>query len=193
MGRLIQPRHYSSIRETALSGMPWAADNDCFQGLDTDAFARMLDTIQGLPGCLFVTVPDVVADAQATAALFDVWAPALERRGLPVALVAQDGLEHMEPWLRSQWHRYIRVMAHTEGYRIGEVKVPYRPRESGLSKFGLGRQPVSDIDEVTLNGVSPGATKKAFFALDSSTISFASSTTRKRSGGEPVDTDKLLK
>jgi glycosyltransferase involved in cell wall biosynthesis len=52
--------------------------------------------------------------------------------------------------LRSQWHRYILVMAHTEGYRIGEVKVPYRPRESGRSKFGLGRLPVSAIDVVTL-------------------------------------------
>src|ERR671929_630279 len=52
--------------------------------------------------------------------------------------------------LRSQWHRYILVMAHSEGYRIGEVKVPYRPREAGRSKFGLGRLPVSAIDVVTL-------------------------------------------
>ena len=56
-----------------------------------------------------------------------------------------DGLH-----LRSQWHRYILVMAHNEGYRIGEVKVPYRPREAGRSKFGLGRLPVSAIDVVTL-------------------------------------------
>jgi hypothetical protein len=41
-------------------------------------------------------------------------------------------------------------MAHHEGYRIGEVKVPYRPREAGRSKFGLGRLPVSAIDVVTL-------------------------------------------
>src|ERR671921_234231 len=52
--------------------------------------------------------------------------------------------------LRSQWHRYILVMAHHEGYRIGEVKVPYRAREAGRSKFGLGRLPVSAIDVVTL-------------------------------------------
>src|ERR671910_351833 len=52
--------------------------------------------------------------------------------------------------LRSQWHRYILVMAHHEGYRIGEVKVPYRPRAAGRSKFGLGRLPVSAIDVVTL-------------------------------------------
>ena len=53
----------SSIEETAAAGIPWAADNDCFQGLDAAAFVRMLDRIAGLPGCLFVTVPDVVGDA----------------------------------------------------------------------------------------------------------------------------------
>src|SRR5215831_7756970 len=47
--------------------------------------------------------------------------------------------------------------------------------------------------EVTLAGVSPGSAKKAFFALDSSTINFSSSTTRKRSDAGPLDTDKLLK
>lgn len=105
LGRLIQPRHTSSIETTSASGLPWAADNDCFQGLDELAFVRMIDRIKGLPGCLFVTVPDVVGDARATAAQFDKWAPALERRGLPLALVAQDGLEDMPDWLAFQMHR----------------------------------------------------------------------------------------
>jgi glycosyltransferase involved in cell wall biosynthesis len=52
--------------------------------------------------------------------------------------------------LRSQWHRYILVLAHHEGFRIGEVKVGYRPRVAGRSKFGLGRLPVSAMDVVTL-------------------------------------------
>jgi hypothetical protein len=61
--------------------------------------------------------------------------------------------------------------------------------------FALLKAPpgVAQPFEVTLAGVSPGSAKKAFFALDSSTISFASSTTRKRGTGEPIDTDKLLK
>ena len=48
--------------------------------------------------------------------------------------------------------------------------------------FALARVPpgVAQPFEVTLAEVAPGAAKKAFFALDSSTISFASSTTRKR-------------
>jgi hypothetical protein len=47
--------------------------------------------------------------------------------------------------------------------------------------------------DVTVADVTPAVAKKAFFALDSSTINFASSTTRKRGAGEPPDTDKLLK
>jgi hypothetical protein len=61
--------------------------------------------------------------------------------------------------------------------------------------FALARVPpgVAQPFETTLAGVEPAAAKKAFFALDSSTINFASTTTRKRGAGEPPDTDKLLK
>jgi hypothetical protein len=61
--------------------------------------------------------------------------------------------------------------------------------------FALVKVPpgVAQPFEVTLAGVSPGSARKAFFALDSSTISFSSSTTRKHGGGDPLDTDKLLK
>ena len=73
--------------------------------------------------------------------------------------------------LRSQWHRYILVMAHREGYRIGEVKVPYRPREAGRSKFGLGRPPVSAIDVVTSSSCSPSsASRSSFRGLGSALI-----------------------
>ncbi len=47
--------------------------------------------------------------------------------------------------------------------------------------------------EVALPDVAPADAKRAYFALDSSTISFSSSTTRKGPGAGPVDTDKLLK
>jgi len=52
--------------------------------------------------------------------------------------------------LRSSWHRYILVMAQNEGFHIGEVKVPYQARQTGRSKFGFSRLPVSFIDVVTL-------------------------------------------
>jgi hypothetical protein len=47
--------------------------------------------------------------------------------------------------------------------------------------------------EVALPGVPAGAAHKAFIALEGSTISFSSSTTRNRPGPSPVDTDRLLK
>jgi hypothetical protein len=98
LGRLVTPRHFCSLHEH--EGWLWAADNDCFQGLDPKAYFAMLDALVGMPGrCLFATVPDVVADAQATAKLFEIWWRAVVRRRLPVALVAQDGLEHLERWL----------------------------------------------------------------------------------------------
>lgn len=106
LGRLIQPRHTSSIELTAEAGIPWAADNDCFQGLNPAKYVAMLDRIAPVAAtCLYVTVPDVVGDALATARDFEKWAPAVTRRGLPAALVAQDGLEDMSAWLDRTWHR----------------------------------------------------------------------------------------
>jgi len=61
--------------------------------------------------------------------------------------------------------------------------------------FTLPRVPpaVAQPFEVTLPDVPPADAGRAYFALDSSTISFSSSTTRKGPGAGPVDTDKLLK
>jgi glycosyltransferase involved in cell wall biosynthesis len=36
-------------------------------------------------------------------------------------------------------HRYIPVLAHWEGFRVGELIVNHRPRKYGKTKFGLGR------------------------------------------------------
>jgi len=49
-------------------------------------------------------------------------------------------------YLRSDWHRFIIMIAASEGYRIGEVKTNYYPRKKGRSKYGLGRIPVSFLD-----------------------------------------------
>jgi DNA invertase Pin-like site-specific DNA recombinase len=124
LGRLVQPRHTSSVADTAAAGIPWAADNDCFQGLDAAAFTRMIDRLAGHPGCLFVTVPDVVADAAATARQFERWAPELERRGLPVALVLQDGIDSPElaAWLDRTWDRLAAVfIGGSDDFKLGPV------------------------------------------------------------------------
>jgi hypothetical protein len=99
LGRLAVPRDHARMAETAAAGIAWAADNAAFSGFDPAAFRRMLARLAGVPGCLFVTCPDVVGDAAATARRFRRWAGLIERGGLPVALAAQDGLERRTvPW-----------------------------------------------------------------------------------------------
>jgi hypothetical protein len=101
LGRLVTPRHTARIEDTAAAGIPWAADNDCFQGLDVEAYVSMLDRITGLEGCRFVTVPDVVGDAGATLDSFNEWIDELDERELPAALVAQNDLTVDDvPWDR---------------------------------------------------------------------------------------------
>ncbi len=52
--------------------------------------------------------------------------------------------------LRSDWHRFILILAAAEGYRIGEVPVNFYPRQKGKSHYGLGRLPISFLDVLVL-------------------------------------------
>lgn len=100
LGRLLSPRRATGIPHTIKAGITWAADNDCFNAnWDAGLYASMLGRLHGHSGCKFVTAPDVVADAKRTMDLFHTWEPAIHALGLPVALVAQDGVESLEiPW-----------------------------------------------------------------------------------------------
>jgi hypothetical protein len=93
------------------AGAAWCADNGCGPGKDGTpgggypgdrAYLEWLShmSAQGGRRCLFATAPDVLGDAAAT---IERSAPFVYRIrasfGLPVALVAQDGLEHLDvPW-----------------------------------------------------------------------------------------------
>lgn len=84
-----------------VDGWPWAADNGAFSGFDESAYRRMLDGIAGLPGCRFVTAPDVVGDGATTLRLFEAWDATLAACGQPPALVLQDGMKPADvPWER---------------------------------------------------------------------------------------------
>lgn len=99
IGRLAEPKAYHRMDDTAACGIVWAADNRAYSGWDEDAFVRMLDHLEGVPGCKFLAAPDVVADSEMTLERFRGWLPELAGRGLPLALVAQDGLKVDEvPW-----------------------------------------------------------------------------------------------
>ena len=47
-------------------------------------------------------------------------------------------------------HRYIPILVHQAGYRIGEVKVKHHPRRFGVSKYGLKRIPKGFFDLLTV-------------------------------------------
>lgn len=97
-GRLIVP----TSGDWPLRGMPWACDNSAFSGFEPGRYINMLERLRDHPGCLWVTAPDVVADAEATLLNFEQWEPVLRvNYGRPIALVAQDGLDPEEvPWDR---------------------------------------------------------------------------------------------
>jgi glycosyltransferase involved in cell wall biosynthesis len=54
------------------------------------------------------------------------------------------------PPLRSDWHRFLLMIAAHNGYRIGETATYYRPRQAGSSKFGWERIPKSFLDVLVL-------------------------------------------
>lgn len=50
------------------------------------------------------------------------------------------------PPLRSDWHRFLLMIAAHNGFKLGEVATDYKPRLAGSSKFGFSRIPISFLD-----------------------------------------------
>jgi len=48
--------------------------------------------------------------------------------------------------MRPDWHRFMVVIAASQGFRLAERPVPVHPRRAGTSKFGIGRIPVGVLD-----------------------------------------------
>jgi glycosyltransferase involved in cell wall biosynthesis len=57
----------------------------------------------------------------------------------------REVIEAMPP-LRSDWHRFVLMLAASQGWRVGEVPTQWYPRQSGQSHYGLGRIPISFLD-----------------------------------------------
>lgn len=47
---------------------------------------------------------------------------------------------------RPDWHRFMVVIAASQGFRLAQQPIPLYPRRAGSSKFGLGRIPVGVLD-----------------------------------------------
>jgi len=53
--------------------------------------------------------------------------------------------------LRHDWHRYLVVLAHAEGFRIDEIDIELHPRRQGVAKYsGRGRIIVGMLDLVSV-------------------------------------------
>jgi len=53
--------------------------------------------------------------------------------------------------LREDWHRYLVVLAHDRGFRIGEIDIDLQPRRRGVSKYsGKGRVVVGLLDLISV-------------------------------------------
>lgn len=65
--------------------------------------------------------------------------------------------------LYGEMHRFIPALAFWQGAKIKEIEVSYRPRQSGQSKYGLGRTSKVLLDLVTLKFLSGYATKPIYF------------------------------
>jgi hypothetical protein len=81
------------------SWMPYALDNGAFgawinkREWDEQAFIDLLDRTRGHIRPLWVAVPDVVADAEATKARWQEWSQRIrEITNVPLAFVVQDGM-----------------------------------------------------------------------------------------------------
>ena len=85
----------------------WAMDNGCFTDTypgDDGYMATLSKYEDHKDRCLFVCVPDVVGDANATLANWPRMAPRIKQAGWPVALVLQDGMTpDRVPWDDVDW------------------------------------------------------------------------------------------
>lgn len=70
--------------------MPWALDNGCFTEWNPDNFRHSLRRSKLVHAPLWVAVPDVVADAEATLKRWHKWHRQID---FPLAFVCQDGHE----------------------------------------------------------------------------------------------------
>lgn len=52
--------------------------------------------------------------------------------------------------MRPDWHRFMVVIAASQGFRLAERPVPLHPRRAGSSKFGVSRIPVGVLDLVSV-------------------------------------------
>lgn len=118
----------------------WAVDNGAFTGSypgDDAYMAFLTGLIDRRDSCLFVAVPDVLGDAPATLDLFPAMARRIRDAGWPVALVGQDGMEHLPvPWGDVDWL----FVGGSTGWKLGAgAETLIRQAQTHGKKVHVGR------------------------------------------------------
>jgi hypothetical protein len=88
MGWLQSPNCWKNILPFA----DYALDNGAFTGFDETKFLKMICLAQKSKPPLWIVVPDVVGDKDATLKLWGQWEPRLRPLGWPLAMAMQDGM-----------------------------------------------------------------------------------------------------
>lgn len=92
IGHLLTPANGNRVEALLAGGLPLAADNSCYRGLDARAFRAMCRCLRPhAQRVLWVAAPDMVANAYATLVRFWLHQPLLAAYGLPAAYVIRDG------------------------------------------------------------------------------------------------------
>ena len=99
LGILVVPGARNAPKSIVDIGLPVAADNGAFSGLDAEAFTLMLLRYwqEGVK-LDWVAVPDVVGNASETFRLYGKWEPIVRGFNFPRSLVLQDGM-NFHDWL----------------------------------------------------------------------------------------------
>jgi hypothetical protein len=123
------------MRQAPPTGQPWAADNGRYAApheyTDAGYLGWLAKHAAAADRCLFATAPDVVGDAAATLALSAPMYGHIRALGYRVALVAQDGLEHLHvPWAEID----ALFIGGTTAWKLGEAAHQLAAQARALGK-----------------------------------------------------------
>lgn len=119
LGCLPTPHTGNDPKALESLGLPMAADNGCFGGLDSERFVVMLNQFREAGVRLdWVTVPDVVADGDATFVQWGKWEPVVRAFGFKPALVLQDGMDRLGV---HQFDPPVLFIGGSTGFKLGQL------------------------------------------------------------------------
>lgn len=119
LGCLPTPHTGNDPKSLEKLGLPMAADNGCFGGLDSEKFVVMLNAFREANVRLdWVTVPDVVADGDATFVQWGRWEPVVRAFGFKPAMVLQDGMDRLSV---HQFDPPVLFIGGSTGFKLGHL------------------------------------------------------------------------